>query len=172
MAKSEREKLSGDNQHDSQCKLIPDIINNNIHGIHMDPCYKRFTLILSRNKDVEDKSRSSKRLSQGSSSKFETTAQLFPEECYICKKNRVQHKGKKVYPVKVTTDDAVISIKTAAQSKNSDMYIKDMCLFAKEFKTHMHCYKEFTRGFTRKAREQLVDDKIVCQISSVFLSKH
>ena len=38
-AKQVRAQLGGENLHQKQCK--------GIHGIHMTPCYKKFTLILS-----------------------------------------------------------------------------------------------------------------------------
>ena len=47
-AKEKGEQLSGETFHDKQCLSVPDAINNKIHGVHIDPCYKRFTLILSK----------------------------------------------------------------------------------------------------------------------------
>ena len=41
-----REQLGGVNFHQKQCKGIPDTIDRN-HGIHMTPCYKKCTSILS-----------------------------------------------------------------------------------------------------------------------------
>ena len=49
--KEKREKLSGENFHEKQCLSVPDAINNKIHGIHINPCYKIFTLILLRKED-------------------------------------------------------------------------------------------------------------------------
>ena len=161
---------SGNNsRHLEQCGLIPDVIDDNLHGIHIDPCYKIFTRILSDIKeDEEDEQPTLKintRLSTGSSTNIET-AWLFPDECHICKKVRVQHKGKKVTPVTIQTTEAVNSITAAALAKNYEMYleIKDVCLFAKEFKTHAHCYKEFTRGFTKSEREASVSENLVSPI--------
>ena len=84
------------------------------------------------------------------------TAWMFPESCYFFKKKRVQYKGKKVSPCQITTYDADKSIKAAAKGKANEMYVelKDLCLIAKEFKYHVHCYKEFTRGFTKAERDQ------------------
>ena len=45
-AKEKREKLSGETFHEKQCLLVPDGIKNKIHGVHIAPCYKIFTLIL------------------------------------------------------------------------------------------------------------------------------
>ena len=61
-AKEKGEKLSGENFHEKQCLSVADAINNKIHGVHIDPCYKRFTLILSKKEDQSiTTTRSSKR---------------------------------------------------------------------------------------------------------------
>lgn len=121
----------------------------------MNPCYKVFTRILVGDY-INQKEQT--RLSRGSSSSSSAdTVWLFPKECNICKKYRVQYKGKRVFPIQIATNDAVCTIKAAAYAKDQDMYgeIKDVCLFAKEFKTHDHCYRDFTRGFTKKSRESV-----------------
>ena len=144
------------------------MIDNNLHGIHMDPCYKNFTRILSNAKTASVTLKRSMRRSQGPSSL--EAAWLFPEECYICKKVRVQYKGKKLLPVKIAATDAVDSVKAAARAKNMEMYleIKDLCLFAKEFKTHVHCYKDFTRGYTKKDRETTLDEQMVSFVNLYY----
>ena len=45
-AKIERETLGGCNHHKTQCDMVPEIINHDVHGIHIEPCYKKLTLIL------------------------------------------------------------------------------------------------------------------------------
>ena len=50
-AKSLRESLGGVHHHKEQCDLIPETINGMKHRIHLEPCYKKFTIILSQ-KDV------------------------------------------------------------------------------------------------------------------------
>ena len=50
-AKSLRESLGGVYHHKEQCDLIPETINETKHRIHPEPCYKKFTIILSQ-KDV------------------------------------------------------------------------------------------------------------------------
>ena len=50
-AKSLRESLGGVHHHKEQCDLIPETINEMKHRIHLEPCYKKFTIILSQ-KDV------------------------------------------------------------------------------------------------------------------------
>lgn len=154
-AKNEHEKQPANNKHYEQCQSIPETIDADLHSIHSDPCYKKFTRILAGiTKNKPDNRRSSSRSSAGSSSNT-NVAWLFPDGCYFCKKIRVQIKGKKVIPTLITTTDAVESIKAAAFAKNAEWYreVKDVCLIAKEFKAHYHCYRDFTRGYTRKDRE-------------------
>ena len=54
----------------------------------------------------------------------------------------------------IERDEAEDTIKAVAKAKNPNLYfeIKDVDLFAKEFKTHVHCYREFTRGFNNGSR--------------------
>ena len=68
-AKDLRERVKGENHHVEQCNMIPDAIDMNIHGIHITPCYNKFTLILSQKKEIstEHERRVSKRLSLDSS---------------------------------------------------------------------------------------------------------
>ena len=40
-AKLRRSELDGANAHKEQVDSIPDVINPDIHGVHLDPCYKR-----------------------------------------------------------------------------------------------------------------------------------
>lgn len=40
-AKEVRERVRGENHHEEQCSKIPKAFNKN-HGIHVDPCYKRY----------------------------------------------------------------------------------------------------------------------------------
>ena len=52
---------SHQNYHQVQCESIPETISDD-HGIHMTPCYKKFTLILARCDNKESgETRSSKR---------------------------------------------------------------------------------------------------------------
>ena len=42
-AKEIRESLATANtHHKEQCDSVPDVYNDEIHGIHLDPCYKRY----------------------------------------------------------------------------------------------------------------------------------
>ena len=47
-AKSLRESLGGVQHHKEQCHLIPETINETKHGIHLEPCNKKFPIILSQ----------------------------------------------------------------------------------------------------------------------------
>ena len=49
-AKAIRQELGGENKHKHQCDSIPAVINPSRHDIHLKPCYKKFTLIISNNK--------------------------------------------------------------------------------------------------------------------------
>ena len=46
--------------------------------------------------------------------------------------------------------------------------IKDVDLFAKEFKTHVHCYREFTRGFNNGSRASVNDQNHSDNVSITF----
>ena len=56
LAKEEREKLGGNHHHKEQCESIPDSFGEN-DCIHLEPCYKKFTLILARNKEPSKEAR-------------------------------------------------------------------------------------------------------------------
>ena len=40
-AKLKRLELGGANAHKDQVDSISDVINPDVHGVHLDPCYKR-----------------------------------------------------------------------------------------------------------------------------------
>ena len=161
-AKAKRETFSDENCHEKQCHLVPDIIDNDIYGIHMEPCYKKFTLILAKKSIEQTIRRSSKRTSMDVTKNVEATS-LFPLKCYFCKKIRVQHKGKKINLVQIITHDASETIKAAAKAKDNEMYLelKDLCLIVKELRYHDHCYINFTRGFSKAERNKEEDQEKV-----------
>ena len=128
-AKKERETLGGSHHHKDQCSSVPDDIGEN-YCIHLEPCYKKFTLILagaSQTENANTEKRTSTRKSSG-----EISAWTYPDVCNICKKARVQHKGEKVNPVIITSFQAQATIKAAAKAKNEEMYneIQDLDLMA------------------------------------------
>lgn len=42
-AKRLREEVEGENHHEDQCSSIPQIFTD-AHGIHLEPCYKKYVL--------------------------------------------------------------------------------------------------------------------------------
>ena len=142
-ANVKREELKRENYHQMQCGSIPATINDD-HGIHMTPCYKKFTLILSSRYDDKEseETRSSKRNSSSN-----IAAWVYPNTCGICKKGIIKYQGKKVTPKTIATNEASDTIKEAAKTKDFELYaeIKDLDLIAKAFKYHEHCRKNITR---------------------------
>ena len=51
VAKSERETYTDENFHRKQCASIPNKISHDKPGIHLEPCFKQFTLILAKSKE-------------------------------------------------------------------------------------------------------------------------
>ena len=117
-AKLKREGLQGENYHQVQCESMPETISDD-HGIHMTPCYKKFTLILARCDNKESgETRSSKRNSSGNN----TTVWIYLNICTICEKGSVKFQGKKAFPITITTIEATESIKEAAKTKDPELY--------------------------------------------------
>lgn len=154
-AKNLRQSLGGPNQHADQCLLIPEETDPVQHGIHLVPCYKKFTLILSKEKslfpdnlDSESSSPSSRPPKRAKTSHGGSSSNVYPKECNFCKKFRIMKKNKVHFPITVCTENAVQTIKESAESKedqNLFFEVKDADLIAREFKYHESCYKEYTR---------------------------
>ena len=82
------------------------MIDKERHGLPITPCYKKFTLILANEstKPTEEQKKQQvnenegRRLSsrQGSS----ITAWVYPKECSICHKYKIQHKGQSIFQKK------------------------------------------------------------------------
>eukprot|EP00794_Sanderia_malayensis_P006423 gene6423-7156_t len=156
-AKRLREELDGEKNHKDQCNGIPDEIDPNVHGIHLDPCYKKFVKILSDKKVVDSAQGTStdstydqprpKRIK--SSDCFGGGVRgVYPKECNFCHKYRVKRQQKHHLPITVSTHQAVMTMKQAAEANEDQSLffeIKDLDLIAKEFKYHDFCYKEYTR---------------------------
>ena len=46
-AKTKRKKIGGTHGHDEQCsKITPDQINFELHGVHLEPCCKRYLCLI------------------------------------------------------------------------------------------------------------------------------
>ena len=67
-AKNIRTQSTEQNQHLQQCATVPENgYNKLIHGVHLEPCYKKFTCIIAKSKKrskSSDVPRSSKRVKQ------------------------------------------------------------------------------------------------------------
>ena len=131
----------------------------------MAPCYKKFTLIISRTKPQETSMQhSSKRLSSSTSTINYSEAWVCPDECNFCKLHTIKVNGKQQTPHINIQMNAVITIKAAAKVKDPDRYneIVDLDLFAKEFKFHTKCYNRFTHGYSssmkNREKERADDD--------------
>ena len=44
--KQKRKEIGGTHGHDEQCGKIPDQINFELHGVHLEPCYKRYLCLI------------------------------------------------------------------------------------------------------------------------------
>jgi len=44
-ASEKRQRLGDSNLHHDQVCQIPDLVDPEIHGIHLEPCYKRYVVI-------------------------------------------------------------------------------------------------------------------------------
>ena len=106
----------------------------------------------------------SRRSSRGSghSSKSET-ADLFPPQCFICKKQRMQRAKKNIKLRCVTTKKAEITIKAAAKEKMASFYYENkyVDLIAKELQYHEPCYSNFTVGYSELFRENIESSRPV-----------
>ena len=129
-AKAKRQTLQGRNHHEEQCLLVPDNIQDATHGVHVTPCYKKFTLILvGESSGHQNKLLLSKRNLDGNST------WVYPDICHFFKKGRVSYRGKKVGLAKLEMEEAELLIKQRAQEKNPELFyeIEHLDLIAKNF---------------------------------------
>ena len=157
-AKAVREKETSElNQHLSQCQTIPgsDNLDVNIHGVHLEPCYKKFTSILApsrKRKLPQESSEKSDRLKRHKSSHSNTG--LFPKKCFKCNTFRKRKDGKFLTAYTITTENAASNLKEAAILKNDHERIVQFnardtsngtYLIEKELMMHRDCYKNYIR---------------------------
>ena len=146
-----------------QYKTVPEEINHEIHGFHLEPCYKIFTRILTDKKNEEETQQwCSSRLSCTSFTNS-NVPKLFNDKCFLCKKGRVQRNNQERLPVTIETDENVESFLAAAKAKDPSMYqeLFLLDLYVKEFKRHEHCHCNATRGFTKGSRnKQVMEPKV------------
>ena len=138
-----------------------DWIDPSVHGIHLEPCYKKFTKIISvarkRNADEAE----STRIKRKKLEECLNTVGLFPKTCVFCNQQR-KSVNKTVYTLhKITTNDAVELVKKAAEIKNDEqllLRIRGIVLIAKEMQMHRICYIDFTRIITLKSKPSEADE--------------
>ena len=73
---------------------------------------------------------------------------VYPKECNFCNKYIIMRNGKYIFPITISIQQAVNTIKDAAKAKEDQklfLEIKDLDLIAKGFKYHDACYREYTR---------------------------
>lgn len=116
-----------------------------------------FTSIIGSKKYSESNESADRRQSdrlQSPLSSPSSAAWVYPKECNLCQRFRVQHKRRKYEPYLISTHDAEQTIKTAAKDKDPKLFheIQHLDLIAKEFKYHKHCYQQLTSGYALSAR--------------------
>ena len=162
-AKYVRKSKGGNHHHKEQCDAIPSEIDPTKHGIHLTPCFKKFVVIISQEKRKSlDDLGTSVRPKRLKVSEEHSTRNIYPKECNLCKRYRIKWSGRYLLPATISTQQAVNTIKEAAEAKeDQSLYyeIKDLGLIAKEFKYHDVCYREFTRkeDIIHKKRKSLED---------------
>ena len=153
-AKRIRQGSAEQNQHSEQCLSIPDDgFDVNKHGVHLKPCYKKFTLIISSDRKRKSKppTRTSKRKRTDEASS--STLGIFPKVCFVCKQSRKTIKKKIYYPYIITESKTEQKIKDVAELKNDHdilTEIRGVDLIPKELMTHKQCYIDYTRCISEK----------------------
>ena len=145
---------------------VPDFVAK-FHGVHLEPCYKKFTSILAPSRklnagnDPEVNHRSKRRRQECST----RPRDLFPQVCFYCQQNRKTVKRAVHKAYKITMDKVESNIKAAAEKKNDIERLgqfRGVDLIAKELMTHQQCYLEYTRCLEDSEAEnsdQNVNDK-------------
>ena len=141
----------GDNNHKEKYESIPSFINNSICEIHLEPCYKKYTLILSKDSNStilhQWLSRSLSRLSL--TPPENPRLLIYSKECSLCKK--LQKGEWKNYKTKINYKTHGWKYhKSSTKAKNIPLFaeIKDSNLAVKEFIYHKKYYQEFIFGFS------------------------
>ena len=153
-AKRIRQGSTEQNQHSEQCLSIPDDgFDVNKHGVHLKPCHKKFTLIISSDRKRKSKppTRTSKRKRTDEASS--STLGIFPKVCFVCKQSRKTIKKKIYYPYIITESKTEQKIKDATELKNDHdilTEIRGVDLITEELMTHKQCYIDYTRCILEK----------------------
>ena len=144
-AKAVRLEKGGQNEHQEQCSSIPNEVDNALHGIHMEPCYKKFTIIISKSrnkrKTSNDPENDDALRKKSRAQRTSVGGNLCPDHCYFCKEKK-SVKGKVQLNHKLTLKSTEETIKPAAEEKKDENVlhdIRDVNLLAKEFQVHDKC---------------------------------
>ena len=142
-ANAARLEKGGQNEHQEQCSSIPNEVDNALHGIHMKPCYKKFTIIISKARNMRKASNDPEEddalIKKSRAQRTSVGGNLCPDNCYFCKKKRKSVKCKVQLSHKLTLKSTEETIKPAAEEKKDENVLRDICdvdLLAKEFQVH------------------------------------
>ena len=157
-----RQKDNEENQHQEQCNSVPLIgFDPSVHGIHLEPCYKKFSKIISiaRKKNADEAEGT--RIKRKKSEECLNTVGLFPKTCVFCDQQR-KSVNKTVYTLhKITTNDAVELVKKAAEIKNDEqllLRIRGADLTAKDMQMYRICCIDYTRIIMMKSKPSEADE--------------
>ena len=120
-AKAIRLEKDVQNEHQEQCSSIPNEVDYALHGIHMEPCYKKFTVIISKARNERKTSNDSEDddalRKKSRAQRTSVGGNLFPDHCYFCKKKRKSVKGMVQLSHKLTLKLTEETIKLVAEEK-------------------------------------------------------
>ena len=162
-AKEIRQKGNRENRHEEQCKSVPLLsFDPSVHGVHLDPCYKQFTKIISVHcKRTPAEVESTTRIKRKKADESGNLIEFFPNVCVFCNQER-KSANNTVYSLhKIACKDAMALIKEAAKVKNDEkllIQIRDVDLIAKELQMHRICYIDYTRIVTLKNKPSDADE--------------
>ena len=173
-AKDARNELGGDNVHTLQAEAIPDVLDSNIHCVHMD-CYKKFTKAIAvrnakhkRDAEFDETPLARKKRNVNSSN----NRGMFPKKCMNPKcgtAKPIKVKGEKQEIALIQTKSTCETILQAANLKNDSemmLAIEGQDLIAKEFMIHRKCYKDYTRICSKSSTSSTQNDQHQCQTNS------
>ena len=118
-AGAKRQTLKGRNHDEEQCLLVPDDIQDGVHithGVHMAPCYWKFTLILAGNHQGN-------KATSGYQKEVQMVVQLGFIQKYwrFFKKGCLSYRGKRVGIARLGIKEAELLIKQIARGKDPEL---------------------------------------------------
>ena len=123
-AKTIRKKSTEQNYHREQCSTRPDSgFDKTVHGVHLEPCYKKFTLIASLKKRKSDDQPLESRFKRIKHEVNPSRTGIFPKVCFVCKKQRRTIKKKIYFAYAINTEIAARKIREAAVLKKDSQLL-------------------------------------------------